>query len=298
MSSRNTPFAWLWKLAICTIAYAVGALLGGILMTALALEMPRYPGGFDQGLQALLLFAGGLVYSVGLSAMAIGLVGRWWQRWLILATFLFAINGIGNTIEASVFTNLGGHVGQAVGFLLPSVACAFAVTMLFPAPSGARLAEKSAEFFARWKPLSLGGRVVLAVLAFPVIYFVFGTAISPIAVPYYEELEFLKIPAMSTLIPILHLRSTLLLLVSLPIIIGWDGSRSKLILGLALGHAAAVGVGGLVQVTFLPEVLRWVHGIEIFADSLVYAWILAVLFAAGTRKKSWPAEKPASSGIQ
>jgi len=298
MNFRNTPFSWLWKLAICTVAYAAGALLGGILTMALSLEMPRQPGVADQSLQILLLFAGGLVYSVGLSAIAIGLVGRWWQRWLILATFLFGINGIGNAIETSIFTTLGGEVGQAVGFLLPSVACAMAVALLFPAPSGVRLAEKSSEFIRRWKPLSLGGRVVLAVMAFPVIYFIFGAAISPIVVPYYEKLEFLTTPAMSTLIPILHLRSTLLLLVSLPIIIGWDGSRSRLILGLALGHAAAVGLGGLVQVTFFPDVLRWVHGIEILADSLAYAWILALLFAAGTRTKSRSGEKPVSSGIQ
>ncbi|MGA8205579.1 MAG: hypothetical protein WB812_13740, partial [Woeseiaceae bacterium] len=78
--------------------------------------------------------------------------------------------------------------------------------------------------------------------------------------------------------------SVLLLLVSLPIIIGWEGSRARLILGLGLGLAAAVGVGGLVQAMFFPAVLRWVHGIEIFADSLVYAWVLALLFADKSRK--------------
>ena len=96
--------------------------------------------------------------------------------------------------------------------------------------------------------------------------------------PYYAELDFLKIPAMTTLVPVVHLRSALILLVTLPIIIGWDSSRPRFILGLGLGNAAAVGLGGLAQVTFFPPVLQWTHGIEILADGLVYAWILALLF--------------------
>jgi len=284
MNTRNTLFSWLWKLTICTVAYVVGTMLGGTLTMALALEVPQMPGEVDQALQSLLLFPAGLVFSVGLAAMAIGLVGRWWQRWLILATFLFAINGIGNTIEATIFTTLGGQAGSVVIFFVPSVLCALAVTLLFPAPSEVSLAQKSTEFLARRKPVSLASRLLLAILAFPVIYFVFGAAVAPIVVPYYGELDFLKIPPMSTLVPILHLRSTLLLMVSLPIIIGWDSTRSRLILALGVGHAAAVGLGGLVQTTFMPDILRWVHGIEIFADSMVYAWILALLFVARPSK--------------
>lgn len=114
-------------------------------------------------------------------------------------------------------------------------------------------------------------------------------------VPFYGELDFLKIPPVSTLIPILHLRSMLLLLVSMPVIIGWDGPRCRLILELALGHAAVVGVGGLVQVTFFPGMLRWVHILEIIADSLVYAWILALLFVARASKISRSSEYTVSS---
>lgn len=284
MNVRNTTFSWLWKLGVCTAAYATGTVLGGMLTLALGIEMPRMPAEVDPAMQGLLLLPGGLVYSVGLAAIAIGLAGRWWQRWLILAAFLYVINGIGNTIEATLFTTLGGQVASAIGFLAPSVLCALAVALLFPPPSGAGLADQFARFLARRKPASLAGRILLAVLAFPVIYFVFGAAVAPIVVPYYNELDFLQIPPMATLIPVLHFRSLLLLLVSLPILVGWDGSRCGLILGLGLGHAAAVGLGGLAQVTFFPEVLRWTHGIEILVDSLVYAWILALLFAAKPAK--------------
>jgi len=240
--------------------------------------MPQFPGELDPAVQGLLLIPGGLVFALGLAAMAVGLAGRWWERWLILAMFLFGINGIGNGIETTIFTTLGGSVGAAVGFLLPSVLCALAVAILFPAPSETSLAEKAAGFFSYWKPAKLALRIVLGILAFPIIYFFFGMIVAPIVTPYYAELDFLVIPPMSTLVPVLHLRSALIFLVTLPIIIGWDSSRSKFILGLALGNATAVGLGGLVQVTFFPAILRWTHGIEILVDGLVYAWVLALLF--------------------
>jgi hypothetical protein len=283
MTSKNTVLSWLWKLPLCAFAYVVGTVIGGMLVTALSLEMPRFPGDLDPALQGFLLIPAGLVFALGLAAMAIGLAGRWWERWAILSIFLFGINGVGNGIETTIFTTLGGSVGAAVGFLPPAALCALAVALLFPAPSETSLASKAAEFFSRWKPGSLSLRLLLAVLAFPVIYFLFGMIVAPIVTPYYAELEFLKIPAMSTLVPVLHLRSALILLVTLPIIAGWDNSRSNLILGLALGNATAVGLGGLVQVTFFPAVLRWTHGIEILADGLVYAWILALLFMPRSR---------------
>jgi len=284
MSPKNTFASWLWKLPVCAVAYVVGTVIGGALITALALEMPQVPGGADPTVQGLLLIPGGLVFALGLAAMATGLAGRWWERWAILSIFLFAINGVGNAIETTIFTTLGGPVGAALGFLLPSVLCALAVALLFPPPSEATLAQKASEFFSQWKPSSLVSRFVLAILAFPIVYFVFGMIVAPIVTPYYAELDFLKIPAMSTLVPVLHLRSTLIFLVTLPIIIGWNSSRARFILGLGLGNATAVGLGGLVQVTFFPAVLRWTHGIEILVDGLVYAWVLALLFLPKTRR--------------
>lgn len=283
MTSKNTVLSWLWKLPICAVAYTLGSILGGVLVTALSLEMPRFPGELDPTLQGMLLIPAGLVFALGLAAMATGLAGRWWERWAVLSIFLFGINGIGNGIETTIFTTLGGSVGAAVGFLPPAALCALVVALLFPAPSEISLARKTSDFFAQWNPASLAGRLLLAVLAFPIIYFLFGMIVAPIVTPYYAELEFLKIPAMSTLVPVLHLRSALILLVTLPVVIGWTGSRRGLIFGLGLGNATAVGLGGLVQVTFFPAVLRWVHGIEILADGIVYAWILALLFMPRSR---------------
>ena len=135
MNTQNTLYSWIWKLPVCAVAYVAGTIISGIVTMALGIEMPRVPGEVDESQVTLLLFAGGLVFSVGLAAMAIGLTGPWWQRWLVLGTFLFVINGIGNAIETTIFTTLGGQLGMAFGFFLPSFLCALSVALLFPSQS-------------------------------------------------------------------------------------------------------------------------------------------------------------------
>lgn len=285
MYFNNDVLPWLWKLAVCAGMYVVGTMLGGLFVTALGLDLPSVPGEMGDAFQPILSLAGGLVYAVGLAAMAIGLSCQWWKRWLVLGAFLFVINGIGNHIEATIFTTLGGQAGSVVMFFISSALCSLAVALLFSGPVGESGTRTFRDFATFWAPASLAGRVLLALVVFPVIYFVFGGLISPIVVPYYEELAFLNIPPISTLLPVLFFRSLLLFVVSLPVVVSWHGSRRSLFVGLTLGHAAAVGVGGLVQTSFFPAVLRWTHGIEIFVDSVCYAWVLTALFAAFAIRK-------------
>jgi hypothetical protein len=278
MKANNSLFSWIWKLLVCTIAYIVGTVIGGGLVTALSIEMPQAPGGGDPTLQGLLLFPAGLIFALGLAAMATGLAGRWWERWIILSLFLWGINGVGNAIETTIFTTLGGPVGAALAFLLPAICCAYAVAHLFPGPAETSFADQASEFLSTWKPSKLAVRIALGILAFPLVYIFFGMLVAPIVTPYYDQLDFLKIPPISVMLPVLHGRSALILLVTLPVIFGWAGSRKHFIFGLGLGNATAVGLGGLMQVTFFPVILRWVHGVEILADGIAYAWLLALLF--------------------
>ena len=292
MSSKNPLLSWTWKLLVCAIAYVVGTVVGGALVMALGIELPQAPGEVDPTMQSLMLIPAGLVFSLGLAVMAVGLAGRLWQRWLILTLFLWGINGVGNAVEATIFTTIGAPVGQALSFLLPAALCALAVAWLFPAPSQISFAEKARQFFSTWKPSKLAIRVLLGIIAFPVIYLFFGAVVSPIVVPLYERMDFLKIPPMSLLIPVALGRSALILAVTLPVVIGWESTRNRAILGLGLGNAVAVGVGGLILAPFFPALLRWVHGVEILVDGLVYGWILVLLFVP-----KLTAEKPASQEL-
>lgn len=278
MIARQTLVRWLWRIPICVAVLFAGQMLGVALVSALGLELPPAPVAVDEGTQSLLFSLAAIAIAVALAGMAVGLAGRWWERVAILAAFIYGVYGVGNAIEASIFTTLGGEVALAVMHLPPSVLGALAVALLFAAPSDEGFRERAAAFFSGWKPGKLAARIGLAVCAFPFFYFLFGMMIAPIVTPHYAQLDFLVIPPLPTVLKVLFTRSVLLLLVSLPVIVGWRESRGRLILALGLGHFVAVGFAALIQATFFPAVLRWTHGIEILADSICYAAALAWLF--------------------
>lgn len=277
MSWQRTLAGWFWKILISGVAYAVGAVAAGALVSALGLELPQLPMGANEGQQMALLVAGGMAMAVALAAMAIGLAGSRWQRWVVLVAFVTIVSGVGNALEGSIFTTLGGQWSAMLVNVLAGAFCASAVTLFFPAPTEASLGERVAAFRERLRGRGLAGRLALAILTFPSLYFFFGMTIVPIVKPYYDQLEYLTIPPMATMLGVLVLRSAMFLVVSLLVIVAWHASRMRLVVGLGLGHFAAVGFVGLVQATFLPAVLRWTHGVEILADSMFYALVLVWL---------------------
>ncbi len=278
MIARQTLVRWSWRIPVCMAVLIAGQMLGVALVSALGLELAPSPVAVDEGTQFLMLFPAAIAVAVALAGMAVGLAGRWWERGAILAAFIWVIYGVGTAIESSLFSTLGGGVAMAVMQLPPAVLVALAVTLLFAAPSDEGFRERAAAFFSGWKPGKLAARLGLAVLAFPLFYFLFGMMVAPIVTPHYERLDFLVIPALPALLKVLFTRSVLLLLVSLPVIVGWRESRGRLMLALGLGHFVAVGFAGLIQAPFFPAILRWVHGIEILADSICYAAALVWLF--------------------
>jgi hypothetical protein len=278
MKTGQTFVSWLWKIPVCVAVLIAGHMLGVGLVAVAGLKLPPSPVPVEEGLQFLLLFPAAAAVALALAGMAVGLAGRWWQRGAILAAFIYGIYGVGNAIEASIFTTLGGEVALGLMHLPPAILGGMAVALLFAAPSAESFGQSAAAFFSGWKPGRLVARLGLAVLAFPFFYFLFGMIIAPIVTPHYAQLDFLVIPPLPTIVKVLFTRSALLLLVTLPVIVGWRLSRRRLFLALSLGHFVAVGFAGLIQTPFFPAVLRWTHGIEILADSVCYAGALVWLF--------------------
>ena len=270
--------SWSWNLVACGGAMTFGVMVGASVATALGLELPVVPndGGGEPGLVPLL--ASGIALSGGLAAMNAGMSGRRIERFLVLALFAVAINGLGNLLEASIFSTLGGELAILSIRLSSTLLCAAAVVLLFQRPSGAESAVRWSRWARTRAPSGLAARFGIALVAFPLIYLTVGVAIAPIVTPYYEKLELLVIPPLGTLIAVLSVRSLLLLLGSLPVIVAWSGSRRGLVLSLGLGHFVAVGMADLIQASFFPAVLRWVHGTEILVDSICYALVLSFLF--------------------
>lgn len=277
MNTLKSIGSWLWRLAAAGAAHAGGLVLGGGVAAAFGLEAPRIPESADPTTGALLLIPAGMAIALGLAAMASGLEGTRWQRWTILGTFAFVVNGVGTYIETSVFTTLGGGLSGTLTSLPASFLCALIVAMLFPPPS-ASVAAGAVR--ASPGPASLAGRLLLAFLAFPVFYFTFGMMIAPIVLPHYEQVDFVVVPPLSTILAVLFSRSALFLLVSIPVILFWCRSRNRLAFALAAGHFTAVGLSGLIQATFFPTIVRWTHGVEILATSVCYGLALAWLLFA------------------
>jgi nitric oxide reductase large subunit len=121
-------------------------------------------------------------------------------------------------------------------------------------------------------------RLIAAFLAFPLAYFIFGNLIAPIVLPYYlQGSNELALPDWDQILPVIAIRILLFLLACLPIVIAWNLSNRRLFLTLGLALFILVGGIAMLQAYWLPTVLRVTHGLEIFADEIVYAGALVFL---------------------
>jgi hypothetical protein len=118
----------------------------------------------------------------------------------------------------------------------------------------------------------------VAAVAFMPIYLFFGQMVVPFTYDYYlQQMAGLTAPAWGQILPVLLLRSLLFLAASLPVLVTWGRSRLSLVLSLGFALFLLVGGLGLVGGYWLPLEVRLFHGVEILADSLVYAWVLVLL---------------------
>jgi hypothetical protein len=159
-------------------------------------------------------------------------------------------------------------------FLAPCLLAAWLAVALVPA----------ADAVAPARPLrGWWWRTLLAWLAFPAAYYVFGMLAYPWVRELYERPDMgLRIPAGLTVIGVVLLRSAFFLAVVAPVIVRWSRSRRALTITLAAAMFVMVGLNGLLQTIWWPVGMRAVHSLEILVDSVVYAWAAVALLAPGT----------------
>ena len=279
--TRNPAVSWLWKIPAIAIAYFIGVMISGAVITAAKMQWPTFPGSASETTNLVLALISSFLMAGCLALLASGIRGSHVVRWIILAVFTYVTFGLNNQIEVAIFTTYGGTVTMLVFFVLP---CAFGTT------AAGRLfrpeePDASLENVITSQPLSTWWwRVVIAWLAFPVIYVFFGMLAAPFVVPVYQAQDFgLTLPGWGTMLPVALGRSALYLAVTAPILMNWSRSRRSLVLSLGFVFFAMMGLIGLLAVTFFPPVLRIVHSIEILGDAIVYAWLLVSLFVPKSR---------------
>lgn len=263
----------LGKVLVCWFAYVVALVAAGILIRTLHLGLPAVPGDGSRGVQFGLTLLGGMVLVIGLWPVAQGLSGSLGKRAIALVAFIALAFGVNSLIESATFTTLlrGKVLGAATFYGAEALLLGLALAALFGSqPEVPRGPSDHAVRLLR--------RIAAAWCAFPLIYLFFGICIAPIVTPYYRSIGFLHIPPMRTILAVQLVRSAIFLACSLPLIALWRGTRRRLWFALGLAHAVVVGLYGLSSSTLLPRILRMTHGLEITADSFVYAWVLVALF--------------------
>jgi hypothetical protein len=269
---QSSDLALLWKIPVIGAIYFVGILIAGAVVTKLGLPFPEVPG---QTWIPILGFLTAVTLAVGIALLANGIAGTPFKRGSILVVFFYVSFVINNQIEAVVYSTTAEVPTMLLFFILPCLMASAAAVLL------TRFAEERPALptvFADRPITKWWWRVVLAWLAFPVIYYFFGALIYPLVADAYTSPDFgLRLPGPLVVIGAVSLRSLLFLAASIPILVNWKGSRRSLVLSLATAFAAMVGVAGMFESTWMPLHMKLAHGIEIVADSLVHAWVLVAL---------------------
>ena len=279
----KTVLAYLWKVPLCAFAYVIGTMAGGALVTGLGMKLPSVPEQVDEKTMGLCLLAGSFALALGIAPLARRIQARYLVRVLILAGLCYFCLGVNIPIEAAFFTNLGGMSTMPVFSLLPCLLFAAVTALLFrPAGENEPFGPAVSNFFSGRSTREWAWRLVAAICAFPAIYLIFGMSVAPWVVPYYEQEQFgLVLPRLSTIALVQLPRSLFFLAAALPIVIVWSSSRLRLTALLGVAFFVLVGLFGMIQSYWLGPVLLVVHNLEILADSVVYAGVLALLFVPG-----------------
>jgi hypothetical protein len=236
---------------------------------------------------------------IGLGPLAARLGGSWAARFAALLLLMYLSLSLNSVLEIRVFTSMlktGGSAFLLAHGVLPALALCAALALWFGGAAGPRPIPRYGAAGWAW-------RIVVAVLAFPVAYFIFGGMVAPIVVPYYTGGGSigLVIPPVAVIFRTVLARSSIFLIASLPAVLLWIGSRRGLVGAMGLAHAVLVGIFGMAQTHLLPPVLRITHSIEITADSFAYAAVLVWLFvlrspAAAEEEAKRPPSEMAAGG--
>lgn len=275
-------FIFLWKLLLSSLTFVVGMMLGGMLATLLTLPAPILPPEIDAGGTMVIMFATSPLLVLALYFVNRALAGGWLMRGAMLAWLAWIAYSVNNVIEAAIFTSFGATPAfTLVNFAPALLLCAFAVAMLFrPHSPQTALGSVWRTYFHSRSPVDWVWRLALAAVVFMPIYYGFGLLVVPLVGDYYLQGSFgLAQPPLGTLLLVLLVRSVLFFLATLPIVVSWQETRFSLVFSLGFALFVMVGLLYMLAAAWIAPEVRFVHSLEILADSFVYAGVLAWLLA-------------------
>ena len=276
----KTAGGYVWRVPLCAFAYVAGTMASAALVSAIGMKLPAIPEEANEQMMGLFLLISCCALAIGVGPLARRIRARYWARCLILAALTYVCIGLNTPIEAAIFTNIGGMRTMVIFSLLPCLLFGGVTALLFkPSGKAEPFGQQVSHFFSGRSVKQWTWRFAAAICAFPVIYWTFGMMVAPWVIEYYKQGQFgLNLPGTGVIILTQLLRSSLFFLAALPILIVWSGSRRQLTAQLGFAFFVLVGLFGMIQTYWLGPVLLVVHSVEILADSVVYAGVLALLF--------------------
>ncbi|UCE11462.1 MAG: hypothetical protein JSW61_05895 [Candidatus Thorarchaeota archaeon] len=143
------------------------------------------------------------------------------------------------------------------------------------------------KYFIEWTSSQFAVRFIIASMLWLVIYYTIGTIIAPLVLPYYTDGGVgydLTLPAAEIVILLQTVRGFIYVLSVFPIVISVKLDKKPLaIILVALLYIAGALAVFVISEQF-PVYLRFVHGIELFVDSLIAGTVIS--FILGKSDKS------------
>lgn len=271
----------LGKLLLCSLAFILGAIAGGMLVALLGLEPPPMPESVDGELAFLILMLESPLLALALIMIARRLSGGLLIRAISLSFFTWVVYTLNTNIESLAFTSMTteGALFTTLSFLPASIFCGIATAWLFPSrEKGSSPVELVKSFFSSRSNEAWVWRIAVALVIFIPIYLIIGSLVAPFSAQYFQESMYgLTQPSGEEMLLVLTARSLLFLLACLPIIIFWQGSRRNLFFTLGFALFVLVGLIYMLGAYYMPMMIRLPHTLEILVDSFAYAGVLTVL---------------------
>lgn len=272
------------KLLLCSIAFILGTIIGGMVVTLFGLNPPPIPEGVDGNLAFLILMLESPLLVFSLILIGRGLGGDRLARALTLSIFTWVVYTLNTVIESLIFTTttMEGALFTALSFLFPCIFVGLVVALLFPSSDKAeRMITLVKEFFRRRTTHAWAWRIAVATVAFIPIYLFFGSLVAPITAQYFRgNIYGLRLPSQIEIFIVLSVRSVLFLLACLPVLVLWKQSSKRLFLNLGFALFVLVGFLYMLGAYYMPLAIRVPHTLEILADSFAYAGVLVLLLTS------------------
>lgn len=278
----KTTMIFLSKVLVAALTFVGGLMLGGMVAGVSGLQAPVLPPGMDADATTRILLFSSPLLVLALYWVGCELAGGWLARTSALALLTWVAYVLNNVIEAVIFSSyVTSPWFNLVTFTPAVLLCAGVMAWLFPPRHGAQtFPDTWRKHFAHRTRSAWRWRLLLAAVSFMPIYYGFGLLVVPFVGDSYQQGAFgLALPPLATLLGVLLLRSVLFALACLPLIVAWQGTRWQLWLRLGFALFVMVGLLYMLAATWLPPQMRFIHSLEILADSFVHAALLVWLLA-------------------